>query len=382
MVESREPQLLRDDELDTSSCGNKPSSTLPTDPQQNEKEEVVISKDEKRRLTRRVLAMVGQYPGYATLGLLGALFFGAIFPCWGYMLSKTQTSLFLSDPDEIEDRARFYAFLYIMLAGVSFLSSLAMYYGVVAAGEHVAMEMRSALFESFFHHPVAFFDQPQHSVGTLTAQLAGETRFVSKALGEGFARQLQALSTLLVALGLGFSSSWQIAFIVIACFPLTIAAGAVRMKAMRGMQYDHEDDEQKVASENDKQNARKREKGSKQDPNNSIPHSQKSDEDSKQDLAASGANQGSIMAGYHSLSTTCHFVLLSCGVVHLHVSLLHDFLLEVVQVLLGLFDKSDHDILCTQSGTSVHVDSANLSACFQTITCQHYLLLACNRPNR
>eukprot|EP00981_Chlorochromonas_danica_P013488 scaffold6397_cov175-Ochromonas_danica.AAC.26 len=300
MVESREPQLLRDDELDTSSCGNKPSSTLPTDPQQNEKEEVVISKDEKRRLTRRVLAMVGQYPGYATLGLLGALFFGAIFPCWGYMLSKTQTSLFLSDPDEIEDRARFYAFLYIMLAGVSFLSSLAMYYGVVAAGEHVAMEMRSALFESFFHHPVAFFDQPQHSVGTLTAQLAGETRFVSKALGEGFARQLQALSTLLVALGLGFSSSWQIAFIVIACFPLTIAAGAVRMKAMRGMQYDHEDDEQKVASENDKQNARKREKGSKQDPNNSIPHSQKSDEDSKQDLAASGANQGSIMAGSHS----------------------------------------------------------------------------------
>lgn len=153
------------------------------------------------------------------------------------MLSKTQTSLFLSDPDEIEDRARLYAFMYIMLGGVAFLSSLGMYYGVVAAGEHVAMEMRSALFESFFHHSVGFFDQPQHSVGTLTARLAGETRFVSKALGEGFARQLQAISTLLVALGLGFSSSWQIAFIVIACFPLTIAAGAVRMKAMRGMQY-------------------------------------------------------------------------------------------------------------------------------------------------
>lgn len=152
------------------------------------------------------------------------------------MLSKTQASFYLSDADEVEDRARLYAFLYIMLSGIAFTSSVAMYYGVIAVGEHVSMEMRSTLFESFFHHPIAFFDEPEHSVGTLTAQLSDETRLISKALGESFARQLQAMCTLLVALGLGFSSSWQIAFIVVASFPLTIAAGVVQMSAMRGMQ--------------------------------------------------------------------------------------------------------------------------------------------------
>lgn len=152
------------------------------------------------------------------------------------MLAKTQKSFFLSDPDEIRDRARLYAFLYIMLAGVAFFSSTAMFYGVIAVGEHVATEMRSTLFESYFHHSVAFFDDPAHSVGTLTTQLAEETRFVSKALGEGFARQLQALCTLLVALGLGFSASWRIAFIVLATFPLNIAASAVQMAAVAGMQ--------------------------------------------------------------------------------------------------------------------------------------------------
>eukprot|EP01039_Chlorochromonas_danica_P005641 gene5641-6223_t len=231
----------------------EPSPPPKKPPQQGGQEaSTVISKDEKRRLTRRVLALVAQYPGYATVGLLGALFFGALFPCWGYMLSKTQASFYLSDPNEVEDRARLYAFLYIMLSGVAFISSVSMYYGVIAVGEHVAMEMRSTLFESFFHHSIAFFDQPEHSVGTLTAQLSDETRLISKALGESFARQLQAMCTLLVALGLGFSSSWQIAFIVLASFPLTIAAGVVQMSAMRGMQYDYEDDEKTEVSEKEK----------------------------------------------------------------------------------------------------------------------------------
>eukprot|EP01039_Chlorochromonas_danica_P006165 gene6165-6793_t len=231
LVEERKSlRLAVDDAIEPS-----PSAKAPQESKQQQVAST-ISKDEKRQLVRRVLAMVRQYPGYATVGLIGAAFFGAIFPCWGYMLSKTQAALYLSDPDEVEDRARLYSFLYIMLAGVSFFSSLAMYYGVIAVGEHVAMVMRSTLFESFFHHPVAFFDQPEHSVGTLTSQLSDDTRVISKALGESFARQLQAMSTLLVALGLGFSSSWQIAFIVLASFPLTIAAGVVQMSAMRGMQ--------------------------------------------------------------------------------------------------------------------------------------------------
>eukprot|EP00981_Chlorochromonas_danica_P016277 scaffold16462_cov547-Ochromonas_danica.AAC.1 len=60
------------------------------------------------------------------------------------------------------------------------------------------------------------------------------------------------MSTLLVALGLGFSSSWQIAFIVLASFPLTIAAGVVQMSAMRGMQYDDEADEKTEDSTKEK----------------------------------------------------------------------------------------------------------------------------------
>lgn len=94
--------------------------------------EAPVDKVEKRQIMRRIFALIGQYPGYVVLGLMGALFFGAIFPCWGLMLAKTQSSFFLDDAEEIRKRARLYAFFYILLAGVAFFGSLAMFYGVVA----------------------------------------------------------------------------------------------------------------------------------------------------------------------------------------------------------------------------------------------------------
>jgi ABC-type multidrug transport system fused ATPase/permease subunit len=59
---------------------------------------------------------------------------------------------------------------------------------------------------------------------------------VSKALGESFARQLQAVATLLVAMALGFNASWQIALVVLGTFPLNIVASAIQMQAIAGMQ--------------------------------------------------------------------------------------------------------------------------------------------------
>ncbi|RYG70375.1 ATP-binding cassette domain-containing protein [archaeon] len=219
-----------------------------------------VSKDEKKALMSRVFKMIKQYPGLVTTGLGGALFFGALFPCWGLLLAKTQASFFLSDPQEIRERAQLYAFLYIMLAGVAFFGSLAMFYGVVAVGEHVAAEIRSSLYESYFHHPITFFDDVKNSVGNLTTQLAEDTRYVSKALGESFAKQLQAMATLLVAIIIGFKASWIIALIVIGAFPLNIVASAIQMQAISGMQYDHEDDEKKQQQDQQQALANKKNK--------------------------------------------------------------------------------------------------------------------------
>lgn len=93
---------------------------------------------------------------------------------------------------------------------------------------------------------IGFFDDEQNNVGTITTQLADDSRTVHKAFGEGLAKQLQALFTLALGLALGFSASWKIAFVVLATFPLSIAASAVQMQAVKGQQYDTDTSEEET----------------------------------------------------------------------------------------------------------------------------------------
>ena len=97
-------------------------------------------------------------------------------------------------------------------------------------------QLRSEMFESLMRREISYFDFPQHAVGTLTERLSDDARMVNKAFGENLARQLQALSTLFVALALGFSACWQIAFVVLATFPLNIIASGIQMQAIAGQQ--------------------------------------------------------------------------------------------------------------------------------------------------
>lgn len=94
------------------------------------------------------------------------------------------------------------------------------------------------MFEAYMRRDIGFFDHEENAVGTLTTRLAEDAGKINKAFGEGLAKKVQAVFTLIVGVALGFSASWQIAFVVIACFPLSIAASAVQMSAIAGEQYD------------------------------------------------------------------------------------------------------------------------------------------------
>lgn len=66
--------------------------------------------------------------------------------------------------------------------------------------------------------------------------MADDSFTINKAFGMGLAKQLQAAFTLLIGLAIGFSASWKIAFVVLACFPLSIISSAIQMQAIKGQQ--------------------------------------------------------------------------------------------------------------------------------------------------
>jgi ATP-binding cassette, subfamily B (MDR/TAP), member 1 len=195
-----------------------------------------LTPEEKKELNRRVWALILEHKGWLFVGLLGAAIFGAVFPLWGYILAKAQNMFFFTDTDKMRRKAVKEAIYFCCLGLASLFSCTLQYWGVAQVGERISARLRSDLFESYLRRGITYFDQPENSAGELCSRLSNDSRLVHKAGGEALAKQLQAFFTLAVGCIIGFSASWRIAGVVIACFPANIVASAIQMQAVTGQQ--------------------------------------------------------------------------------------------------------------------------------------------------
>lgn len=189
-------------------------------------------------VTKRVWAMVRTHWVWMSVGLFGAMVYGATFPVWGWLLAKAQSNFYENDADKIEDGGAEVAIQFVILGLVCLFSSTLEFWGIAHVGEKISTRIRSDMFESLLHHGVSFFDKEENASGILITRLADDSRTVHKATGEAIAKQLQAIFTLVIGLGIGFSASWKIALVVIATFPLNVIASAIQMQAVAGGQHD------------------------------------------------------------------------------------------------------------------------------------------------
>mgnify|MGYP005994268709 CR=1 FL=1 len=197
-----------------------------------------LSKEESKRISSRIWSMIAIHWEWLLVGCLGAALFGGIFPSWGLMLAYSQNMFFLDDTNEIRERAKLYAGLYVMLGGVALFSATGQFWGVAQVAERVSINLRSQMFEAIMRRDISFFDYEENSIGALTTRLSDDSRIVNKAFGESIARQLQAFFTLAIAMILGFQASWKVSLVVIASFPISIIASAIQMQAIAGRQYE------------------------------------------------------------------------------------------------------------------------------------------------
>jgi ATP-binding cassette, subfamily B (MDR/TAP), member 1 len=183
---------------------------------------VLEDKEVSKNVSRRIWGLIFKHYGWFTLGISGGAVFGAMFPVWGLILARAMNIFYYSDPDRVQHGGEMVAIYFVILAVICSVSSTAQFWGVASVGERVTAGLRSDLFQSLMHRPVWFFDFPDNNSGVLTTRLSEDSRIISKASGEAVAKQIQALFTLAVGVGLGFSASWKIALVVLATFPLNV----------------------------------------------------------------------------------------------------------------------------------------------------------------
>lgn len=83
-----------------------------------------------------------------------------------------------------------------------------------------------------FYLPVAYFDEEKHSTGVLTSELSDGPQKVSGLAGITLGTIVQSIVTVIGGSAIGLAYGWKLAIVGMACIPLVIGAGYIRLRVV------------------------------------------------------------------------------------------------------------------------------------------------------
>lgn len=178
---------------------------------------------------------------YFLPGMLCACATGAAYPCFSILFGlalnnygQCQNERGEQCPEPIRDQMRHTAnhhALYFFI--IAILSTIATVFqnSLIQQGSAMLMQrLRALMFRAYMRADVAYFDEDEHSSGTLTSSLAENTLKINSFVGVSMGAIMQSISTLIIGTIISLIYGWKLALVVLACVPFTLSAGFVRLK--------------------------------------------------------------------------------------------------------------------------------------------------------
>ncbi|XP_020581200.1 putative multidrug resistance protein isoform X2 [Phalaenopsis equestris] len=201
---------------------------------------------------RRLLMMNAPEWGHALLGGTGAILFGAVQPAYSYALSSMLMVYFIKDHEEMKEKIRTYALIFVGLSVFSFVVSVVQHYHLGVMGECLTKRVRERMLAKILTFEVGWFDQEDNSSGAICSRLAKDAAVVRSLVGDRMSLIIQALTAVTVAFAMGVIIAWRLAIIIIATQPLIITcfyARRVLLKNISGKSIKSQSESSKLAAE-------------------------------------------------------------------------------------------------------------------------------------
>jgi ATP-binding cassette subfamily B (MDR/TAP) protein 1 len=100
------------------------------------------------------------------------------------------------------------------------------------AAASLSRKLRSLSFKAIVRQDIEFFDRDDHTTGYLTAVLSDNPQKISGLAGVTLGAIVQSIATLVAGLVLGLIFIWKVALVAIACTPLLISTGYIRLRVV------------------------------------------------------------------------------------------------------------------------------------------------------
>ncbi|VAI56734.1 unnamed protein product [Triticum turgidum subsp. durum] len=201
---------------------------------------------------RRLLMLNAPEWRQALMGGFSAIVFGGIQPAYAYAMGSMISVYFLTDHNEIRDKTRAYALIFVALAVLSFLINIGQHYNFGAMGEYLTKRIREQMLTKILTFEIGWFDRDENSSGAICSQLAKDANVVRSLVGDRMALVIQTVSAVLIACTMGLVIAWRLALVMIAVQPLIIVcfyARRVLLKSMSKKSIQAQSESSKLAAE-------------------------------------------------------------------------------------------------------------------------------------
>jgi len=178
--------------------------------------------------------------GYALLGSLGSMVCGSFSAIFAYVLSAVLSVYYAPDPRYMERQIARYCYLLIGMSSAALVFNTAQHVFWDAVGENLTKRVRERMFAAVLRNEMAWFDADENASARVAARLALDAQNVRSAIGDRISVIVQNSALLLVACTAGFVLQWRLALVLLAVFPLVVAATVLQKMFLQGFSGDLE----------------------------------------------------------------------------------------------------------------------------------------------
>ncbi|CAN6487128.1 unnamed protein product [Victoria cruziana] len=178
---------------------------------------------------------------FALLGSVGSVVCGCLSALFAYVLSAVMSVYYSRDGSYMKREIGKYCFLLIGLSSTALLFNTIQHMFWDIVGENLTKRVREKMLEAVLRNEVAWFDEEENSSAHVAARLTMDANNVRSAIGDRISVIMQNSALMIFACTAGFVLEWRLALVLVAVFPIVVAATVLQKMFMKGFSGDLED---------------------------------------------------------------------------------------------------------------------------------------------
>ncbi|KAG5404355.1 hypothetical protein IGI04_010474 [Brassica rapa subsp. trilocularis] len=177
---------------------------------------------------------------YALVGSVGSVICGSLSAFFAYVLSAVLSIYYNPDHNYMIKQIDKYCYLLIGLSSAALIFNTLQHSFWDIVGENLTKRVREKMLTAVLKNEMAWFDQEENESARISARLALDANNVRSAIGDRISVIVQNTALMLVACTAGFVLQWRLALVLVAVFPVVVAATVLQKMFMTGFSGDLE----------------------------------------------------------------------------------------------------------------------------------------------